>query len=363
MGQVSVDLDKAKAILESAWEKINDKKIKPGEQASHLIEKVLLSGNVTFKYILVTGLLGKCANPAVHPRSLQTGSTLVNSYDARSLCHKVIVTFEKGKGDLWGLSNEPFVNKPARHPEHDKDNKQLRDKELAAATHDALELSHHATANEVFSMLVYACRLGKQRADEQVVANFEHETTYARVLDFVEQFLRETDGGARLASVVGAFVRLLNHEFKVKVYSPNVSDTFAKTSGDVEVYDSSSVVSAFECKHRPLSLDDVRHGIRKARDNGVAEYCFIYASGIVSGQDEDIRAELKASLEFLDVQMFDIMDVVKPWATALNPIRRGRFGICVTEILGTEMRRVEIANQAAALWNANKSNTVEDSGE
>jgi hypothetical protein len=90
-----------------------------------LIENVLGASGVTFKYILVTGYLAKCVNRAAHARAIQVGSSLTQAHDARSLCHKVVVGFEKSKGNLFGLSKEPFVNKPARHPEHDGDNTQL----------------------------------------------------------------------------------------------------------------------------------------------------------------------------------------------------------------------------------------------
>src|SRR6266702_4748147 len=145
---VSVDHDEAKRKLAQAWAKVDDLKTIPSKLAIQDIDAVMESKDVTFKYILVTGLLGKVTNPAVHPRALQTGSKLTNSYDARKLCHSVVVPFEKTRGDMFGLSNEPFVNKPARHPEHSKDNTQLRNRTLAANVQNALELAHRTTPNE-----------------------------------------------------------------------------------------------------------------------------------------------------------------------------------------------------------------------
>src|SRR5205823_14772978 len=138
-------------------------------------------------------------------RVLQSGSKLEHSYDARSLCHDVIVTFEKTKGDLWGLSNEPFLNKPARHPEHDKDNP-LRNKPLAATLHQVLDYAHTCPASKVFAMLVHVLRLGKLRAESQITASVEVDTNYRKVISFVESFLQESDGGTRLVAVTGAFV-------------------------------------------------------------------------------------------------------------------------------------------------------------
>ena len=122
---VNVDLGAAKAALDKAWAEVSSNSRPPAAMAQ-LIEKVLRASDVTFKYILVTGYLAKCVSPSAHARAIQVGSKLTGAYDARSLCHKVVVGFEKSKGNLFGLSNEPFVSKPARHPEHDGSSKFTR---------------------------------------------------------------------------------------------------------------------------------------------------------------------------------------------------------------------------------------------
>jgi len=137
-----VDHHDARKVLEQAWDDINKIQLIPPLKLKQLIEKILTAGAGAkgFKYVLVTGALAKAVSPEVHPRALQAGSSLKGAYDARSLCHKVIVSFEKTKGNLFGLSNEPFLSKPLRHPEHDKHNIQLKNKTIAIALHDALEL-------------------------------------------------------------------------------------------------------------------------------------------------------------------------------------------------------------------------------
>src|SRR5258708_7860472 len=111
----NVDHDSARAALGKAWAEIGSGS-RPPARMQQLIENVLAASDVTFKYILATGYLAKVVNPAAHARAIQVGSSLAGAYDARSLAHKVLVGFEKSKGNLFGLSNEPFVNKPARHP-------------------------------------------------------------------------------------------------------------------------------------------------------------------------------------------------------------------------------------------------------
>jgi hypothetical protein len=338
--------------LEAAWDKTADPTITAPPSVLADIREILTARDVTYKYILVTGLLGKRTNAKVHPRALQARSALPGAYDARSLCHSVVVSFEKTKGNLFGLSNEPFLNKPARHPEHDADNPQLKNRRLAAATHHVLEAARSARRADVEAMLVSALRIGRELAANQVTADVDAETNYRRVCDFVRLFLQESDGGARLVAVAGAFVTLLSENYTVKIYPPSYSDKFARTAGDIEVFSADTLLSAYECKHRPLTLDDVRHGVKKAKDRGIPEYCFVYADGLARGEEEQIIAEARATAGERDVTLVEILPAAQEWAVILNPHRRSAFGAAVATILRDAMNRSHAGDTAATLWNS-----------
>lgn len=349
----NIDHSLAKQILDRAWSEIGSH-AKPPPRMAQLIEMILAASDITFKYILVTGFLGKCCNPKVHARAIQAGSTLTGAYDARSLCHGVIVRFEKSKGNLFGLSNEPFLNKPARHTEHNGENPQIRNKPLSRATHEALELANCRPANDVFAGLVHILRIAMKRAAETKVAIPAIEVNLEKVTTFIKRFLQETDGGARLVGVWGAFTRLLSENAEIKVYSPNSSDFFGKTKGDVEVFYDDVLVSASECKQRPLTIDDVNHGIKKAREHEVPEYLFIYSDGLSKGQEREIQETVKANSQTIDVALVDIWEESESYAKALNPHRRAMFGQTVVELLRA-MRKFDTANVAAELWNSIKA--------
>ena len=345
----TVDHDSALEALNWAWSN-RQSKDRPPARMQQLIEQVLGATDVTFKYILITGYLAKYINPSVHARALQVGSKLSEAYDARSLCHKVVVGFEKTKGNLFGLSNEPFVNKPARHPEHDGGNPQLRNKILAQKLHDALEIANSAKAEDVYLGLVHILRVGAQHAADQKVARFRARANLSAVLEFIEVFLQETDGGSRLVSIWGAIMALISESGRISVTSPNVADEFGRTAGDVQIYYNETLVAASECKHRPLNLDDVKHGIRKALEKEVPEYHFVIAAGLAAGQEKQIKEELSAHSAEVDLLLVDIWHAKTLLAGILNPVRRARFGMKVVELL-RRMRRFESANQAAELWN------------
>jgi hypothetical protein len=346
----TVDLLAAKTAIEKAWKDIRSTSTPPAKM-EQLIDSVMSATDVTFKYLLVTGYLAKYVNPKIHARALQARSTLKGAYDARSVCHKVVVGFEKPKGNLFGLSNEPFLNKPARHPEHKGDNPQLKNSTLAQHLHSALELAQAGTRDEVHRGLVHILRLGSKHAANQTQVKITTRANLKHVTTFVEQFLQEADGGARLVGVWGAFTWLLDEKATVNVNSPNAADLYGKTAGDVEVYVDKALVSASECKQRPMNLDDVEHGIGKAIKKGVPEYIFVISAGLLSGQENSIVASILKNSARVDLILVDIREELQFLAAMLNPVRRAKFGIVVVELL-RKMRKFESANVAAELWNS-----------
>lgn len=336
--------------LTLAWDADDRVMARMPPQMKAAIDGVMSASDVTFKYILVTGYVSKITNPRIHARALQTGSTLKESYDARSVCHKAVVPFEKSKGNLFGLSNEPFVNKPARHPEHDQENDQLRNKSGARLLHTALEAAQKANAEQLFAGLAYILCRGKTRSATEQQAQVTHAVTMPRVLAFCREFLAETDGGARLVAIWGAFTTLLAEDATIKVESPNASDQFAKTAGDVEVSYDRTVVSASECKQRPLNVDDVIHGLRKAAKANVPEYLFVISAVIATGQEAGVRSALMKAANSIDTDLVDIHQELLWLVRSLNPYRRGHFGDVVVSLC-RKMRKFESANSAADLWN------------
>ena len=255
--------------------------------------------------------------------------------------------FEKSKGNLFGLSNEPFLIKSLRHPEHDKDNPQLRNKKISALLHDALELIRVAPEAEAYSAVVHVLRLGKQRAELASVAPSAGEHDLAICSEFVQEFLQKAAGGARLVALWVAMLQLSDEDSEVKAYNPNQSDAFAGTIGDVEVFIEGDLVSASECKHRPINLEDVEHGLRK--NTSGAEYIFVIAAGFETQQEENIRKKIAQAGELGDISLVEAQSEFASVLKILGPHRRRRLGTAVTVLLRT-MREFESAEEAAALW-------------
>jgi hypothetical protein len=344
-----VDHEDAAELLERAWRDAENPSIVPGPDLKQRIETVMAAKALAkgFKYMLVTGILGKATEPSVHPRSIQAGSSLPGAYDARSLCHKVVVRFEKTKGNLFGLSNEPFLIKSLRHPEHDKTNPQLKKKDTAAALHDALEMINTTSEAEVYAALVHVLRLGRLNSASAVRTTPAAHDDLKVSISFVSRFLEKTDGGARLVAVWAALLKLSDDraDVDVKAYNPNQSDKFSGTIGDVEVFEKGELVSASECKHRPVNIDDVEHGL--AKNLSGAEYIFVLASGFAVDMEKPVKDRIAHAAGELNVSIVEEKEF--PTILKLLGERRKKLGPLVVKFL-TEMREFTCADEAAALW-------------
>ncbi len=259
----------------------------------------------------------------------------------------MVVPFEKDRGNLWGASSEPFVSKPARHPEHDGNNTQLRDKVGAKMLHDQLTWINQASANEMRDALALVCKLGRQHLANQPQAVVAGEVNLGPVIEFCDEFLRESDGGVRLAAITYAFATVLYPDFEVKVYSPNQADKFGRAAGDVEVFSGKKIMVAFECKDRPFTNGDLQHGIAKAIQHKVPQYLFISGTSKVAATSnpQDLGA-----LKGVNSTLLFIRRCAKAWAAVMLPQDRSQFGKAVVEACEI-MRRRNSAKAAEKIWN------------
>jgi len=116
-----------------------------------------------------------------------------------------------------------------------------------------------------------------------------------------------------------AMLQLSDEDSEVKAYNPNQSDAFAGTIGDVEVFIEGDLVSASECKHRPINLEDVEHGLRK--NTSGAEYIFVIAAGFETQQEENIRKKIAQAGELGDISLVEAQSAPANHATHTGTAR------------------------------------------
>lgn len=248
------------------------------------IDQIVLGNHLTFRYMLVTALLAKATSAEVNPLSLQAGSPLVGAFDARSLCHKVIVP---NQGRLLryalGNSNEPFLNKPARFPSIDPSNAVRRgnDAKLLATLHSLL--GRMASSPEARHALVYCIHALWARQDrtrgEFTLAAAGATGNRHRVARYLEALVSRPELGETSVLACGIVIHLLSevlsNSWEIMVHPTNISGASSLQVGDIDVRVGKTLALVVEVKDKPYLASDVTHATTKARAAGASTSLFV----------------------------------------------------------------------------------------
>jgi hypothetical protein len=281
------------------------------------IEKIMGGKHLTFRYILVTALLGKATDDQINPLALQAGAELAGAYDARSLCHKVVVPLERTLLDrAFGGSNEPFLNKPARFTTISPDNavKSGGDKSLLLLVHQVL--SELETSQQAFDALYYAvkCAIDKQAAfNKNFVRLPSSQGFHLEIIGFLEAFLAESIEGQTAAIAVGTVLSL--HfgglgKFDCVTHPVNQSGASSREVADIDIKKNGQIFVAIEVKDKVFSKQDVEHAAFKVSQYGLSSLLFVVGvhGGCVdrslSEVAQEISAETGVNVTFVEILPF-----------------------------------------------------------
>lgn len=251
------------------------------------ISRILRGRHKTYRYILVNALLAKATNGDVNTLSLQKGDGKGGKYDARSLCHKVIVPFEKLKlpGALGG-SNEPFLNKPARFVILSPDNAVRSGKDHETLMETVGVLSQIGDSRCAYKYLKTALAVMKDISRDYVArfsvgdALIDISEFAQLVLDYIHALSRHSCEGETCALIVAQLEQMyLGKDYRVVPHKVNESGASSKETGDIDVYDrDGNMVYSIEVKDKDFSAQDVVHAISKFRDAGLSTSLFVYGN-------------------------------------------------------------------------------------
>lgn len=272
----------AQKVLDAAYQQALKR---PDSVCAHagLIDAVLDSEQLTYKYILLTALLAKATDETLNPLCLQKGADLPGAYDARSLCHKVFVPFETSvlKRALGG-SNEPFLNKPARVPALDKSNPARggEGRRILCALCDGLPAI--ADSGDAFACLAYALvkliRIREEMERLTAVSVRQGPDSPLKLLEYMEKALEKSYEGEILTLMVAGTYYLRyrkREEMRVEVHPVNQSGASGREVSDLDIYRRGRLACANELKDKAYSETDVRHAADKAIRAGGARMRFI----------------------------------------------------------------------------------------
>ena len=289
---LSVDTVQAQAVLMRALKT----RVQPSEDIVPLLETVILGTHKTYKYILVTNLLAKATNPRVNALALQTSAPLAGSFDSRSLCHEVVVPFEREHlVNALGASNEPYLNKPARYQMISTTNAVRRgnDRHILETLIAIANRVNKDGQDQAFKCLSCCFQLL-----EKVIANNELLNTVNTIITpdlidiyrYIARYIEESFEGETCAAVVGAvekqFYACLKGEYRVEVHKVNEGGASSKEVGDIDVYENDKCFYSIEVKDKAFTVYDVEHAFNKMIAAQVKRGSFVYGPRATFDEDK-----------------------------------------------------------------------------
>lgn len=273
--------EKAAKKLQEAYEKALAGEI-PQTKYAEFIDYVIDNTHLTYKYVLFTALLSKATDQTINPLCLQKKSTLTGAYDARTVCHKVIVPFEMETLEkALGGSNEPFLNKPARFPELSKENAVRRGNDHNILVKLCDTLPQIQTSEDAYACLVYLLgkliRMRDSKAKMAVFSVDESNNFPIKFIEFINKALTQSYEGETLTLLVAGVYHLMYNtpNAKVEVHPVNQSGASGREISDLDIYLDERLVSSNELKDKPYAETDIRHAADKVISAGGSKMLFI----------------------------------------------------------------------------------------
>ena len=271
----------AASVLQNAYQQSLAGKFPPFSHKK-FIDYVIDNTHLTYKYILFTALLAKATDSSINVLCLQKKSELPGAYDARSICHKVIVPFEMEILEkALGGSNEPFLNKPARFPELSKNNavRNGNDRDILVALCDNLPLIK--TSAMAYSGLVYLLgKLIQLRDSKKRMATFsvaESSKLPIRLMEYIDKSLEQSYEGETLTLLIAGIYHLMYNQqnARVEVHPVNQSGASGREVSDLDIYLDGVLISSNELKDKAYAETDIRHAADKVLNAGGTKMLFV----------------------------------------------------------------------------------------
>jgi len=260
------------------------------------IERSVNSPTITYRYVLPTQVLAKAVRPELDCRSVQASCGLSGAFDARSVCHEVIVEFDRLNNNVLGGSTEPYVNKPLRIPSVTEAHRHAQRNK--AGFDDLCRVLDYTQANPDMTEQVLEavlCSIRKRLRSVSLTYPVPNRVSLHQTQRIITEFLRERTGGARIQSLTVALFREVGARLglfsEVRSGNINASDAGTGSAADLECADEGgSIVMAVEVKDRRLTLRHTQDKLPPMREKGIRELLFLVQQGVVPEEREAISA-------------------------------------------------------------------------
>jgi len=277
---VTVNRETAERVLLKAFEN----KVEQNDNISSKIRNVINGTHLTYKYILVNALLAKASNADVDALCLQAGAPSVGAFDARSLCHKVLVPFErKYLNNSLGGSNEPFLNKPARFMMLGSDNAVRAGKDRNTLDSLIDILSSINSTEEAYRYLCGAMFVLNERIsyiDSLYDIDVNNKTNLSDIYNFILRLSDKPCNGEICALIVSTletlFYKSISKDYEIIPHKVNESGSSSYEIGDIDIFHQNKLIAAIEVKDKNFTDSDIEHALKKALEAKCEKFMFIY---------------------------------------------------------------------------------------
>lgn len=317
MTQATIDHDQARAILRDSIRSAKSPGYKPAHPKTTLISDIVLGSHLTYRYILFTNLLAKSTNASANGLALQAGADMDGAFDSRSLCHKVVVDFDRNAKELagkLGRSNEPYLNKPARYPTLSLSNAVRRGSDRTTLEKCIDVLGGLQDSKDARSALEDAIYYVMQR--DSLIAEAVIIDGNADLHDALHRFsilALENSCEGESAAIISALAFFLigrghGRNFDVRTHPVNQAGSSSNEVLDIDIYPylSARIEYAAEIKDKEFTYNDVDHAASKAAAAGLDSLMFVcgprsQGAASASGLVAKVAKEKQVRVSFMDV--------------------------------------------------------------
>lgn len=277
-------ISRGNSILNELWDEVTASKQPLECCISDCIINVLNYDKAkTYKYILLTQLLGKAVDERVNILAMKTSSNLEGAWDARNLCEGVVTKggFEKNVlHGILGRSKQPYNSSPGQKPELSKQN-HTRPSDVALRDEliDALELVT-TSAQAKDCLRCFLCECERQILILETEGPFpellEGSSNCARVGALLASIANQGRDGEGLSLATAMLLKITLDKylgFETHLHKVNAS---RKGHGDLDLTWCEQRFATFELKDKPFTAQEVKEYAKSALEEGCPRFAFVY---------------------------------------------------------------------------------------
>jgi hypothetical protein len=323
-------IEKCQKILSEVWSSVTSRlaedvtyNVIPQEELRQAIFGCINSKTKSYRYVLPTQIIAKISDPSLDSRCIQASRGGKGAFDARSVCDKVIVPFDRQNHNVLGGAPEPYVNNPLRVGEISSE---FRANQKDKIGWDALILVLNEVEkrqNADFTKVVFEqvlLEIYRRLSVVQIIYPIPKRVSLEQTQEIISKYISVPSGGERVLTITSALMELIGDQFhlfaEVRRGNITAADKPSGLVADIECRDKEgNILLAVEVKDKELILNHIESKLPSMRSNRVSEILYIAQQGISQKNGDKISELIKK--EFVSGQNIYIFDSVSSFSSGI----------------------------------------------